>query len=69
MASDGGTAYMSHDMSEFLKDRWVEHHQTSAYHPHSNLRAEEAVRSVKLFVEECPGPGAASTTTNLPKPC
>ena len=33
----GGTAYTSHELGEFLKDWGVEHHQTVAYLPHSNL--------------------------------
>ena len=57
ITTDGGTAYTSHETGEFLKDWGVEHHQTSAYQPHSNVQAEGAVRSVKRFVEECLGPG------------
>ena len=40
MTTDRGTAYTSHEMGEFLRNWGVEHHQTAAYHPHSNLRAE-----------------------------
>ena len=47
ITTDGRTAYTSHEMGKFLKDWGVEHHQTAAYHPYSNLRAEGAVRSVK----------------------
>ena len=50
---------MSHEINKFLNDWVVKHHQTAAYHPHSNLYAEGAVRSVKYFVEECLGPGGS----------
>ena len=53
MTTDGAIAYKSLEMGEFIRNWGVEHHQTAAYQPHSNLWAEGAVRSVQKFVEEC----------------
>ena len=50
LASDGGPAFIKHEVQEFLK-RWECHHRVlSAYHPHSNLRAETAVKTVKRII-------------------
>ena len=67
MTTDGGTAYTSHEMGEFLKNWGVEHHQTAAYHPHSNLQAKGAVKSVKRFVEESMGPGGSLNNNQFVK--
>ena len=77
LTTDGGTAFTSHEMGEFLKDWGVDHHQTATYIPHSNLQAEVVVRSVTRFFEECMGPGgsldidrfAKATITYQNTPC
>ena len=55
--SDGGTQYTSLSFREFLKNWGVEHHITASHHPHSNLRAETAVKTIKRLLLDCVGPG------------
>ena len=43
-------------MMQFLSDWGVIHHVTSAYTPHSNLRAEVGVKSVKKCIKDALGP-------------
>ena len=52
ITSDGGGPFVGEEFTTFLKKWGVTQHQTSAYTPHSNLKAESAVRSVKKIVSE-----------------
>ena len=52
LCTDGGRQFMSTEFQTFLAKWGVRHHQTSSYHPHSNLRAESGVKSVKKIVSE-----------------
>ena len=48
----GGRQFIAGEFEDFLNRFGVKHHQSSAYTPHSNLRAESAVKSVKKIVSE-----------------
>ena len=51
LSSDDGPQFRSHNFKQFLKTWGVaEHRVSSAYNPHSNLRAETAVRSSKRIL-------------------
>ena len=47
LTMDGGRQFIAGEFEDFLNRFGVKHHQSSAYTPHSNLRAESAVKSVK----------------------
>ena len=50
-SSDDGPQFRSSDFKEFLRTWGVtEHRVSAAYHPHSNLRAETAVKSAKRLL-------------------
>ena len=50
ISTDQGSSFMSFEVEEFLQ-RWEVHHRvSSAYYPHSNLRAETAVKTVKRII-------------------
>ena len=62
LATDGGPSFMSQEVGEFL-ERWgVQHRVSSAYHPHSNLRAETAVKTVKRLLMGNVGPSGSLNT-------
>ena len=50
IATDGGATYMAASTQRFLADWVVRHRVSSAYNPHSNLRAESAVKTVKRLI-------------------
>merc|ERR1712082_16725 len=50
LATDGGATYMAASTQRFLADWVVRHRVSSAYNPHSNLRAESAVKTVKRLI-------------------
>ena len=56
LSSDGGPEYTATQTQEFLKRWGVSHRLSSAYHPHSNLRAELGVKVVKRMLRENVGP-------------
>ena len=45
VSSDGGSTYMAYDTQKFLSDFGVKHRMSSMAFPHSNQRAELAVKS------------------------
>ena len=47
VASDMGPQFKSSKFEQFLKRYGVRHRQSSAYFPHSNCRAELAVKTGK----------------------
>ena len=47
LASDGATVYTSTAMQKFLETWRVRHRISSTYSPHSNLRAETGLKSMK----------------------
>ena len=50
LATDGGSTYVAASTQRFLSNWAVRHRVSSAYNPHSNLRAESAVKSVKRMI-------------------
>ena len=50
LSSDNDTRFRSHAFQEFLKLWGVSHRVSSDYNPHSNLRAETAVKSAKRIL-------------------
>ncbi len=52
-------AYVSKVTQDFLKLWGVGHRVSSAYFPHSNLRAETGVKSVKRLITNNTGPGGS----------
>ena len=52
LATDGGSNYMAQQTQDFLKAWGVNHRVSSAYHPHSNLRAETAVKTIKRLISD-----------------
>ena len=49
LASDGGPQMMATEVKRFL-DKWgVRHSGSSAYHSHSNNRAETAIKTCKRY--------------------
>ena len=52
LSTDGGSNYMSQQTQKFLTTWGVSHRVSSAYHPHSNLRAETAVKTVKRLISD-----------------
>ena len=52
VSSDGGPEYTASETEQFLKRWGVAHRLSSAYHPHSNLRAELGVKVIKRMLRE-----------------
>ena len=52
IASDGGPTYMAYVTQKFLSDYGVRHRVSSVAFPHSNQRAELAVKSMKRLCRE-----------------
>ena len=62
LSSDGGPEYTATLTQEFLRRWGVAHRLSSAYHPHSNLRAELGVKVVKRMLRENIGPNGGLDT-------
>ena len=52
VSTDGSPEFTSGAMAELLQDFGIRHRVSSAYHPHSNLRAELGVKNVKQLLCE-----------------
>ena len=52
IATDGGSTFMAYDTQKFLADYGVRHRVSSVAFPHSNQRAELAVKSMKRLCRE-----------------
>ena len=52
ISPDGGSTYMAYETQKFLSDYGVRHRVLSVAYPHSNQRAELAVRSMKRLCRE-----------------
>ena len=53
ITTDGGPQMMSGVFQKWLKDWEIKHSPSSAYFPHSNSRAETAVKSSKRMLQDC----------------
>ena len=62
LASDGGSEYTSTVAQTFLKNWGVHHRLSSVAFPHSNCRAEVAVKSTKRMIMENVNPGGSLDT-------
>ena len=62
LASDGASVYVSSRTRDFLKVWGVRPRVSSAYHPHSNLRAETGVKTVKRLIASNTGVGGTLDT-------
>ena len=62
LASDGGPEYTAHATQLFLKNWGVDHRRSSVAFPHSNCRAEVAVKTVKRMIMENTGPRGSLDT-------
>ena len=56
IATDGAIVYVGHKTQKFLLVWGVKHCVSSAYFPHSNLRAETCVKSMKWLITSNVGP-------------
>ena len=62
LASDGGTEFTAAETQEFLKNWQVHHRCSSVANPHSNCRAELAVKQVKRIISDnCNASGSLNT--------
>ena len=57
LASDGGKTLTSHEFQQFLRNWGVRHRVSSVAFPHSNCRAELAVKTSKRLLRENVNPG------------
>ena len=62
ITTDGGPEFTAHSTQQPLANWGVHHRQCSAYHPHSNNRAETAVKSMKRLIAGNTGPGGTLTS-------
>ena len=53
ITTDGGPRMTSGIFQNWLKDWDIKHHTSNAYYPHSNSRAETAVKSSKIMLQDC----------------
>ena len=63
-ASDGATVYTRADVQEFLAKFGIKHRVSSAYNPHSNQRAEGAVKAPRECSKTVLDPTAPSALTS-----
>ena len=62
LASDGGPEFTAAETQEFLKNWQVHHRLSSVANPHSNCRAELAVKQVKRIISDnCSASGSLNT--------
>ena len=62
ITTDGGPEFAAHFTRELLANWGVRHRICSAYNPHSNNRAETAVKSMKIIIAGNTGPGGTLTS-------
>ena len=56
LTSDGGPQYTAHATQKFLNNWGVRHRLSSVAFPHSNCRAEIAVKTIKRLIMQNTGP-------------
>ena len=52
IATDGGSTYMAYETQKFLSEYGVRHRVSSVAYPHTNQRAELAVKSMKRLCRQ-----------------
>ena len=62
LATDGDAVYMSREAQSFFEKFGIRHRVSSSYFPHSNQRAETAVKAAKRMLQDNLGPGGALNT-------
>ena len=62
IATDGDSVYTSREAQEFFKRFAIKHRVSSSYFPHSNQRAETAVKAAKRMIQENTGPSGSLDT-------
>ena len=62
LASDGATTFMSEITQQFLKTWGIRHRVSSVAFPHSNCRAEVAVKTAKRLIRDNVGPSGSLDT-------
>ena len=65
LTSDGGTEFTASQTKQFLKDWGVHHRISSVAYPHSNCRAEIAVKTVKRLLMDNTGPSGTLDTDSF----
>lgn len=65
LATDGGPSFMSYEVGTFLQRWGVSHRVSPAYHPHSNLRAETAVKTIKRLIMDNVAPDGSLNTDKM----
>ena len=71
ITTDGGPEFTAHSTQQLLANWGVHHRRCSAYHPHSNNRAETAVKSMKRLIAGNTGPSSRHkdiTSNDCPRP-
>ena len=69
LTSDGGPEFSASQTEKFLKNWGVYHRTSSVAYPHSNCRAEVAVKTVKRLLIDNTGPQELLTLTPSTEPC
>ena len=65
LASDGGPEFTAASTKTFLRDWGVDHRMSSVAFPHSNCRAEVAVKTVKRLITGNTGPNGTIDTNEF----
>ena len=65
LSADGGKEYIAGQTQSFLKTWGTKFRQSSAYFPHSNTRAELAVKSMKRLLKDNTSPSGDLDTTKF----
>ena len=62
VATDGAPVYVARETQEFLRTWGVCHRVSSSYFPHSNMRAETGLKSMKRLIGQNTGAGGCLDT-------
>ena len=65
LSSDGGPQFESRETNQFLDSYGIHHRVSSVAYPHSNCRAELAVKSIKRLLTDNTGPNGALETDKV----
>ena len=65
LSSDGGSQFESNEASQFFHSYGIHHRVSSVAYPHSNCRAELAVKSIKRLLTDNTGPNGELDTDKV----